>query len=114
MSTSLPGTLLPSRAGHCMGDADQRSQQVERLEMSAILSGIGNFEKLSMTGTPSTAAADARPMSHRDMGAPTSLHRKICSGYSLNKCDAWVTAAPARIAAATMAASVSIVSFAPA
>jgi hypothetical protein len=34
--------------------------------------------------------------------------------YSLNKCDAWVTVAFARIAAATMAASVSIVSFAPA
>jgi hypothetical protein len=47
-------------------------------------------------------------------GAPTSLLRDIWSHYSLNKCDAWVTAAPARIAAATMAASVSIVSFAPA
>ena len=47
-------------------------------------------------------------------GAQTSLLRGICSRYSLNKCDAWVTAAPARIAAATMAASVSIVSFAPA
>src|SRR5579859_6852107 len=47
-------------------------------------------------------------------GAPTSLLQDICSRYSLNKCDAWVTVAFARIAAATMAASVSIVSFAPA
>jgi hypothetical protein len=46
--------------------------------------------------------------------APTSSLRDTDSRYSLNKCDAWVTAAPARIAAATMAASVSIVSFAPA
>jgi hypothetical protein len=34
--------------------------------------------------------------------------------YSLNKCEAWVTAAPARIAATTMAAFVNIASFAPA
>ena len=47
-------------------------------------------------------------------GAPTSLLQDICSRYSLNKCDAWVTVAFARIAAATMAASVSIMSFAPA
>ena len=46
-------------------------------------------------------------------GAPTSLLREICSRNSLNGCDAWVTAAPAHITAATMAASVSIVSFAP-
>ena len=45
--------------------------------------------------------------------AGTSLHqsREI---YSLYKCVAWVTVAFARIAAATMAASVSILSFAPA
>ena len=36
------------------------------------------------------------------------------SYYSLNKCVAWVIDAPARIAAATIAASVSIVSLAPA
>src|SRR5260370_42326390 len=47
-------------------------------------------------------------------GAPTLLLRDTRYRYSLNKCDAWVTVAPARIAAATMAASVSIVSFAPA
>src|ERR1700733_7474194 len=34
--------------------------------------------------------------------------------YSLNRCDAWVTVAFARIAAATMAASVSMASVAPA
>src|ERR1700730_7396651 len=47
-------------------------------------------------------------------GAPTFLLQDICSRYSLNKCDAWVTDAFARIAAASMAASVSIVSVAPA
>ena len=47
-------------------------------------------------------------------GARTSLLQDNCSRYSLNKCDAWVTVAFARIAAATMAASVNMVSVAPA
>ncbi len=47
-------------------------------------------------------------------GALTSLLRDIYSRYSLNKCVACVIDAPARIAAATIAASVSIASFAPA
>ena len=37
-----------------------------------------------------------------------------CALYSLNKCVAWVIDAPARIAAATIDASVSIASLAPA
>ena len=47
-------------------------------------------------------------------GAPASSLRDIYSRYSLNKCVACVIDAPARIAAATIAASVSIASFAPA
>ena len=52
---------------------------------------------------------------HADAGAPQHhLIRGNCSHYSLNRCVAWVIDPPARIAAATIAASVNIASFAPA
>ncbi len=63
---------------------------------------------------PSLENIALEPMSRLRHGASTSLLQDICSRHSLNKCVAWVIDAPARIAAATMAASVSIVSFAPA
>ena len=63
---------------------------------------------------PSLENIELEPHVSLRHGAPTSLLRDIYCRYSLNKCVACVIDPPARIAAATIAASVSIGSFAPA